>query len=907
MVKGGIYINFKMLLDDGRSELWQWDTGRTLTVDADCSQVHFSNKVFGRSIDVDVTNGVAIIPDVLLQSDKDLNVWAFVGAAENGYTKISKTFKVNRRNKPADYVFTPTDQMTLQTIQSQIGDLADLTTEAKDTLVAAINEIFQSGGAGSVDPAAIAQAVEDYMAANPIQETDPTVPAWAKRPEKPTYTAEEVHALPDTVNPIVSTDGNSQDGHLVVWDTDSSLVRDGGSFRDNLKQNIDSTLSQPGKAADAAAVGDELRSLSGKIASLPTAITRTFKTQAIGELFDQPESYTAWCSGSLHYDNNLCKFVDLLYAAPKHENPDYTVNYVTYIDPKTYEATAPVLCKYYDTDGITQLTITNAGRPAFVILRDGSYMMLQTIGSVNYRFLSTDYGLTWVKREQITGYSGSTETYALVQLSNGRILANATSNVINYSDDDGETWTSVTPVTSGASYEAEYCFLEVREGIILGICRKTIQGIGRTESGEAEHAVITVSRDYGTTWDDLKISETIDNMNASTCTGYVHDGIVEIFAASRWYNNGDYAVTDYVNTGKSGAITHYVATIENALKDKFTKLGVTVYAKTTGNATTLAAQDFHTPCIAVNGDDMLMVYFDRIAPYNISDQVNHYYVRGSLVGIDYGVRDDLKSTVFPYSSVQIEKLLKKQYNELIVKINEAIMSGEVIPPGEGDPTSYILDGIVANFNFVDASKVDATAKTVTDTINGIVATCTSETFPSVRENSLGRAYYTIPSVSDYYGSTAVDKGFTVEVGIYRYDGDKWSAYEFWYSGSSPSVKYTITGDRSQASIYTYIDTSGTSQKKTFWWGSGSPMPIPSGTVGFVHIVATYDVSGTLTIYKNGEVLKTITPSDFSEWDATLVTATTGLKEAMKAYRIYNRALTAEEVASNYKYELSTIV
>ena len=103
-----------LTLNDGRSELWQWDTGRTLAVDADCSQVHFSNKVFGSSIDVDVSDGTAIIPDILLQTDKDLNAWAFVGAAENGYTKISKTFKVNRRNKPADYVFTPQEQILLK-------------------------------------------------------------------------------------------------------------------------------------------------------------------------------------------------------------------------------------------------------------------------------------------------------------------------------------------------------------------------------------------------------------------------------------------------------------------------------------------------------------------------------------------------------------------------------------------------------------------------------------------------------------------------------------------------------------------------------------------------------------------------------------------------------------------------
>ena len=114
-----------LTLNDGRSELWQWDTGRTLAVDADCSQVHFSNKVFGRSIDVDVVDGVAIIPDALLQTDKDLNVWAFVGTSENGYTKISKTFKVNRRNKPADYVFTPVEQMTIAEIASIAQSVRD--------------------------------------------------------------------------------------------------------------------------------------------------------------------------------------------------------------------------------------------------------------------------------------------------------------------------------------------------------------------------------------------------------------------------------------------------------------------------------------------------------------------------------------------------------------------------------------------------------------------------------------------------------------------------------------------------------------------------------------------------------------------------------------------------------------
>ena len=135
-----------LTLNDGRAELWQWDTGRTLAVDADCSQVHFSNKVFGRSVDVDVVDGVADIPDILLQTDKDLNVWAFVGTAENGYTKISKTFKVNRRNKPADYVFTPPEQTTLAELSGRLDRIEE-----------------------SQDPDAIKNAVEGYLAQNPVE------------------------------------------------------------------------------------------------------------------------------------------------------------------------------------------------------------------------------------------------------------------------------------------------------------------------------------------------------------------------------------------------------------------------------------------------------------------------------------------------------------------------------------------------------------------------------------------------------------------------------------------------------------------------------------------------------------------------------------------------------------------
>lgn len=141
-------------LADGRGELFQWDTGRIIEFGEDAvSQAHFTSteKVTDIPYTVEVKNGKAAIPDELLQVPGKLIVYAWVSDTNGGYTEAQVNFPVFARPKPSDYVYTPTDQMTLQTIQRQIGDLADLTTEAKDTLVAAINEVARTGGAGSMD------------------------------------------------------------------------------------------------------------------------------------------------------------------------------------------------------------------------------------------------------------------------------------------------------------------------------------------------------------------------------------------------------------------------------------------------------------------------------------------------------------------------------------------------------------------------------------------------------------------------------------------------------------------------------------------------------------------------------------------------------------------------------------
>ena len=137
---------------DGRGALWQWDTGRRVKItDGDgVKQVHYQNRCFGRSVDVDVRDdGTAIIPDELLQDWHPLTAYAYVTDDAGGYTKVQVDFAVHRRARPADYVYTPTEHAGFDRLQRQIGNLADLTTENKSTIVAAINEAAASGGGGA--------------------------------------------------------------------------------------------------------------------------------------------------------------------------------------------------------------------------------------------------------------------------------------------------------------------------------------------------------------------------------------------------------------------------------------------------------------------------------------------------------------------------------------------------------------------------------------------------------------------------------------------------------------------------------------------------------------------------------------------------------------------------------------
>lgn len=118
--------------------------------------------------------------------------------------------------------------------------------ETTEAVVAENTDIIEQilkkiDGLTSISPEEIATAVEEYMTEHPFTETDPTVPDWAKQPEKPTYTASEVGAdAAGTAENKVSVHNTATDSH-----NDIRLLIDGLTTRMNaLADSDDTTLDQ---------------------------------------------------------------------------------------------------------------------------------------------------------------------------------------------------------------------------------------------------------------------------------------------------------------------------------------------------------------------------------------------------------------------------------------------------------------------------------------------------------------------------------------------------------------------------------------------------------------------------------------------------------------------------------------
>lgn len=246
-------------------KIWQYDYGQILSITGQnlptATEVHFSLDIRGGStlsrVGTTMDGATTVkIPDELLKNNGksgDFSIYAFIYVAdeESGNTEYRITIPVYSRPKPENPSVDPAPEPNIfhETVTAvnnaadraekavkdteQIRDNLNLDLSEKITRpqsakvgqVIAVKEVGTDGKptdfeakdmTGGASTEEIKEVVGAYMQEHPFKETDPTVPDWAKQPEKPTYTAEDVGALPDNTKiPTKTSELENDSGFLV--------------------------------------------------------------------------------------------------------------------------------------------------------------------------------------------------------------------------------------------------------------------------------------------------------------------------------------------------------------------------------------------------------------------------------------------------------------------------------------------------------------------------------------------------------------------------------------------------------------------------------------------------------------------------------------------------------------------
>ena len=132
------------IVPDKEGRLTQWDLDRKVIVTGyeGVAEVHFASPGddHGAYV-VKLVDGQAEIPNILLTMAGTINVYVYPADR----TVFATALWVMAREKPDDYVYTETEVLSYKTLDEKIGDLAELTTTARENLVVAINEAATKG------------------------------------------------------------------------------------------------------------------------------------------------------------------------------------------------------------------------------------------------------------------------------------------------------------------------------------------------------------------------------------------------------------------------------------------------------------------------------------------------------------------------------------------------------------------------------------------------------------------------------------------------------------------------------------------------------------------------------------------------------------------------------------------
>lgn len=634
-----------------------------------------------------------------------------------------------------------------------------------------------------------------------------------------------------------------------------------------------------------------------------TASTRMTIAHYVGQLFEKPEgrAYVGWPLGNVIYDPNDDTVNILVNVADTHDmtndenRPDL---YLCKMNPYTLEHTlTPIV---YDEAVVNQtnadeVTWTAGTKGAYTyglcIDSNGDYLFMPNYCSKAYLFRSSDHGMSWTVSEPKMAVSSGVCFTGLMQTSTGRLIVSTHSCYFWYSDDDGANWTKcATPTTHTYGHEA--CIVELKENELIAVMRKRW---GATSTGdwtgtpEIDPAFICYSHDNGATWTNGVDSTTITEMSATgAAIAMLDNGMVELYATSR-YPHGD----------ANAVIYRHRATVDDALADKWSSGKVVRYAKAVND------DDFGYPgCCVDSVGNTHLVYYDGDS--DAAGTANYYYIQSYSEIDNVPINADDLSTVsqsIPYSAAKIVELIAATSAKLQSQIDKLVIQGGGTPEGGGtlDGTAPVYDGLYEWIDFLDESKFEASTRTYSGLFGkfGVVAGSNVTEF-----NTFGM-HHSGTTTNDLSTDLLYANGVTLELEIYTNTHT--------YTNSNVGNMSIINVDSeavkliNNGKIYVKInDTSGNVTGK-YTSTNISPFIYEEHTSKHVVMVIT---DTEVKVYVEGELWETRIYTELTDFASLTrdsmsscgVNGSWGTVESYaQCFRVYNRALTVDEVENNYKY------
>ena len=156
-------------------DLYQWDTGRVVLVDQssgyDIHEVHFTTRKLdfayvARTYTED-GNVYCAIPNILLQQYYDIYCYEVRYNSDGEESTSTTIFKVIKRNRPLDYVYTEPEKYTYKELEERIKKLEDVVEEIKaasDEAALLANEAYSIAESANATSSGLDEKIEDALA-----------------------------------------------------------------------------------------------------------------------------------------------------------------------------------------------------------------------------------------------------------------------------------------------------------------------------------------------------------------------------------------------------------------------------------------------------------------------------------------------------------------------------------------------------------------------------------------------------------------------------------------------------------------------------------------------------------------------------------------------------------------------